>query len=101
MSILINAKDRRKWRKKQLRINASIKNRLFGHLFMAPCCYCKFVFLVKNLTIEHLVPHTLGGGNDDDNIALACAPCNKQKGQEAWSLKKIIRKRYINEQYSS
>jgi 5-methylcytosine-specific restriction endonuclease McrA len=82
----------RKLRKKQLRINGQIKKRLFGHLILAPCFYCKKVFLVDQLTIEHLLPLTLGGTNVDNNIALACAPCNHEKGRETWFLKKKLGK---------
>ena len=31
-------------------------------------------------TIEHCVPQNHGGTDELDNLALACAPCNRQKG---------------------
>lgn len=34
-----------------------------------------------NATIEHIWPRTRGGGNDLENIALACAGCNREKGE--------------------
>lgn len=80
-------KDRRRRRKKQNRINSQLKKRLFGHLVFSPCCYCKVGFFVEQLTVEHVIPLCLGGTNDESNIALACAPCNHQKGQEAWKQK--------------
>lgn len=79
-------------RKRQLKLNNQIKKRLFGHLVLAPCHYCKKVFLINELTIEHLLPLTLGGTSADSNIALACAPCNQEKGREAWFLKKKLGK---------
>lgn len=79
-------------RKKQLRLNNQIKKRLFGHLVFAPCYYCTKVFFISQLTIEHLLPLTLGGTSADSNIALACAPCNQEKGREAWFLKKKLGK---------
>jgi 5-methylcytosine-specific restriction endonuclease McrA len=80
---------------KQAKLNAKLKRRLYGHLFMAPCCYCKKVFLVTSLTIEHLVPLCLGGSSDVTNIALSCAPCNQEKGREAWLMKrKLNRSQY-------
>lgn len=82
----------RQRRKKQLRINTQLKRRLFGHIFLSPCCYCKQVFFIADLTIEHLQPRSLGGTNIDSNIALACAPCNQEKGREAWFLKKKLGK---------
>jgi 5-methylcytosine-specific restriction endonuclease McrA len=30
--------------------------------------------------IEHIVPRQHGGGDDDDNLALACPQCNLHKG---------------------
>lgn len=93
--------QRRRDRKKQLKINSQLKKRLFGHLSIAPCCYCRRVFLLDELTIEHMKPLTLGGSNEDHNIALACAPCNHLKGQEAWALKRRLVKRDRDEQHSS
>ena len=93
-------KEKRSERKRQLKINAQLKKRLFGNLFVAPCYYCRLVFLKDELTIEHIIPLSIGGTNDDNNIALACAPCNHQRGRETWLLKKkILRKQY--EQHSS
>ena len=81
---------RRKSRKLQLKINNKIKKTYYKYIMMAPCYYCKYVFLINNLTIEHLVPRSIGGSNDISNITLACAPCNRQKGREFWFLKKKI-----------
>jgi 5-methylcytosine-specific restriction endonuclease McrA len=83
-------KARRRVRKKQSRINFSLKKRLSQDITFTPCCYCKLAFLVDELTVEHKIPICLGGTNDLDNMALACAPCNQQKGREAWSIKKEI-----------
>lgn len=92
-AILLNmseAKLRRKARKRQLKINSQFKKRVYKDVFIHPCFYCKHVFLMTDLTIEHLVPRSYGGTNDDSNIALACAPCNQRKGKEAWLVKKTI-----------
>ncbi len=35
---------------------------------------------VSRATIEHIVPRTHGGGDDLDNLAIACARCNAGKG---------------------
>ena len=32
-------------------------------------------------SIDHIVPLSRGGSNDDDNIQLLCLPCNLSKGQ--------------------
>ncbi len=93
-------KARRRKRKKQLKINTQLKKRLFGSMCFAPCCYCLNVFFMDQLTIEHITPLSLGGTNEDANIALACAPCNQEKGKEAWYFKrKLLKEQY--EQHSS
>lgn len=94
-------KHRRKHRKRQARINASFKRALIKKdVFMAPCYYCKFVFLMDDLTVEHIHPLSLGGGNTPDNMTLACGPCNHQKGREAWFSKKKISRDKYEKQYS-
>ena len=87
--------ERSRSRKHQLRINNQLKKKLYKHIAIAACCYCKEVFLITNLTIEHLTPLSLGGTNDASNIDLACAPCNRQKGKETWMMKReLLRKQY-------
>jgi 5-methylcytosine-specific restriction endonuclease McrA len=75
---------RKKRRWAQANTNRKLKKQLFGYLLISPCYYCKFVFLVEDLTIEHIQALCLGGSNDPANITLACRPCNHQKGREAW-----------------
>lgn len=87
-----SSKERRKARKKQQQINSQLKKRLFKDVFIAPCRYCKKIFIINELTIEHIIPRVFGGTNEDSNIDLACAPCNQQKGKEAWFLKKFLMK---------
>lgn len=99
-SHLITKRARRKARKQQMKINARFKNKLCKGLFCAPCYYCHFVFMIDDLTIEHLTPLILGGTNDESNIALACAPCNHSRGREAWFLKRQQRKNFY-EQHSA
>jgi 5-methylcytosine-specific restriction endonuclease McrA len=82
--------ERKKSRRQQLRINSQLKKKLYKHIAIAPCCYCKELFLTINLTIEHIVPLSLGGTNDASNIDLACAPCNRKKGKETWLMKKQL-----------
>ena len=90
---MVPSKLRRKNRKKQLRINAKLKRRLYDGVVFTFCCYCKQVFLLDVLTIEHVVPRSLGGTNDDNNISLACFPCNQKQGKRTW----IFKRRQIRE----
>lgn len=78
---------RKKKRRKQKKINERLKRRLFGHIAIAPCYYCRQVFTYHALTLEHIVPLCLGGTNEPSNVALACAPCNHKRGKIAWQQK--------------
>ena len=33
-----------------------------------------------NLTVDHVIPRSKGGGSGWDNIVACCAPCNRRKG---------------------
>jgi 5-methylcytosine-specific restriction endonuclease McrA len=80
-------RSRKKKRRKQKKINNRLKARLFGHLAIAPCYYCRRVFTYHDLTIEHITPLCLGGTNEPSNITLACAPYNHERGKIAWRQK--------------
>ncbi len=32
------------------------------------------------MEIDHIIPHALGGLTEEDNLWLACSPCNERKG---------------------
>lgn len=44
------------------------------------CAYCKKTNVP--LQIEHIVPKSKGGSNNISNLTVACAPCNKKKGNK-------------------
>jgi HNH endonuclease len=46
------------------------------------CGYCRSHqrYLLGPLEIEHLVPLVCGGLDEEENLWLACAPCNRFKG---------------------
>lgn len=46
------------------------------------CRYCKKVFPMSELHVDHVVPRYLNGANVDANRATACAFCNKSKGRK-------------------
>lgn len=50
--------------------------------------------MLDSLTIEHIIALCLGGTNDPSNIALACNPCNHERGRQAWFQKQEINKKY-------
>lgn len=49
------------------------------------CCWCGDVCIPepntkKSATIEHVTPKSLGGANEWENYAMACAECNHRRG---------------------
>jgi 5-methylcytosine-specific restriction endonuclease McrA len=44
------------------------------------CQYCGKKFCKQDLTLDHVVPQSRGGGNTWENLVLACVPCNVRKG---------------------
>src|SRR5436305_2189675 len=41
---------------------------------------CQYCGARANLTVDHVVPRSKGGGSSWDNIVASCAPCNRRKG---------------------
>ena len=45
------------------------------------CCYCGLFLSPLDRTIEHyFVPKSLGGSDRNDNLKIACKPCNQARG---------------------
>lgn len=44
------------------------------------CCYCGQSGTSAQLTIDHVQPRSRGGRTEWTNVATACAPCNRRKG---------------------
>lgn len=44
------------------------------------CQYCGRRFPKQDLTVDHVVPRSRGGGDTWDNLVLACTTCNLKKG---------------------
>lgn len=51
------------------------------------CSYCEYNFGNESeMTLDHVLPRSLGGGNEIDNLVLACYPCNQAKAADpSWS----------------
>jgi 5-methylcytosine-specific restriction endonuclease McrA len=41
---------------------------------------CQYCGSRSNLTVDHVIPKSRGGGSSWDNIVASCAPCNRRKG---------------------
>ncbi len=44
------------------------------------CQYCGDIFASKDLTIDHVIPKSMGGAGGWDNTVTACKDCNREKG---------------------
>lgn len=56
-------------------------------MWLGKCIHCRSALSVgqagqvsAQVTIEHIVPKAAGGADVPENLALACARCNHQKG---------------------
>src|SRR5437773_8960406 len=41
---------------------------------------CQYCGSRSNLTVDHVIPRSKGGGSSWENIVASCAPCNRRKG---------------------
>lgn len=46
------------------------------------CQYCESRLAVKDLSLDHVVPRSRGGGSTWDNLVTACRRCNRVKGHK-------------------
>lgn len=46
------------------------------------CQYCGGRFAMNKLTLDHVVPRSLGGGGGFTNLVAACSPCNQKRGND-------------------
>lgn len=60
----------------------------FGRAWVGKCIHCNSRLRVSttgdtggHATIEHILPRSHGGDDSPENLALACARCNHQKGK--------------------
>lgn len=56
----------------------SIYNRYSGH-----CAYCGQHMKLKNMTVDHLMPQSKGGGNNIENLMPSCRECNAMKAADS------------------
>lgn len=48
------------------------------------CCYCSIgVEDGEVMTLDHVIPHSHGGGNTADNLIMACRRCNSARGKRS------------------
>jgi len=51
---------------------------------MGPTCwYCKGKFREKDIYLDHVIPKSSDGKNDEENLVLACYACNSSKSNSS------------------
>ena len=56
----------------------AIYDRYHGH-----CAYCGQHMKQKNMTVDHYVPQSKGGGNNIENLMPSCSRCNSMKASDS------------------
>jgi 5-methylcytosine-specific restriction endonuclease McrA len=78
-----------KYYKVPLDANFSRSNLYIRDAFV--CQYCNEQYSTSELSIDHVIPQSLGGGTSWENCVTSCKPCNHGKGSK---LIKPIRQPY-------
>ena len=63
------------------RYNADVNKRTLYGKQEGVCNGCRILFPYRNMTVDHVVPQSKGGGHHLGNLQLLCAACNSAKGQ--------------------
>lgn len=63
-------------------INNKSKNNLFDIISKRDGKYCCYCDKETDLTLDHIFPRSLGGGDEIDNLQILCRSCNSRKGQK-------------------
>lgn len=67
--------------------------------FGSYCYWCRRYFPINELTIDHLIPKSLGGSDSIENLRLSCKNCNQERGNSLFPpptiLNSIIKKRCV------
>lgn len=73
--VIIRLNNYIKYKARKIRVNRHRIMRRDGY----SCVYCGSK---KNLTIDHIIPKSKGGGNTWTNLVTCCSPCNLKKGDK-------------------
>jgi CRISPR/Cas system Type II protein with McrA/HNH and RuvC-like nuclease domain len=60
------------------------------------CAYCNSE---ENLTIDHIVPQSKGGGDTTENVVCCCHSCNQSKGHTPWEAWYSTQDFFCNKKY--
>ena len=63
----------------QMKHYSNFKNELYGQQ-EGKCAGCKVLFPFRNMTVDHIIPKSKGGQDNEENLQLLCGACNSMKG---------------------
>lgn len=63
--------DHRSWKRKKARLYEVQA----GH-----CFYCTRPKPIEEMSLDHVIPHSSGGMHYEENLVVACLPCNNRRG---------------------
>ena len=63
----------------QMRHYDNFKNELYGRQ-EGKCAGCQTLFEFRNLEVDHIIPRSRGGQDNEENLQLLCSFCNRTKG---------------------
>jgi len=68
-------------------IPIELRKRIRTH-FMQSCGYCKTLesLTVVTFEVEHIIPRSLGGLTEFENLCLSCPSCNRFKSNKIYSV---------------
>lgn len=66
---------RRVYRERYRMLSAKVRSAVIGDQILCPVCK-----VIRDLTVDHIVPPTLGGSDHDSNLWVLCRGCNTRKG---------------------
>lgn len=67
-------------RKKRINISPTRKNIYWRDKYV--CQYCAKKYTYKDLTLDHVIPKSRGGGKSWENLVSACTGCNQKKSNK-------------------
>jgi len=63
----------------QMKHYSNFKNELYGRQ-EGKCAGCGVLFPFRNMTVDHIIPKSKGGQDNEENLQLLCGACNSMKG---------------------
>ena len=80
--MLVTRKDERRYRPtKRVAWPKGLKRRLMRRQDNT-CSYCAYRRVATSMDIDHIIPVSRGGSNDESNLQVICKPCNQRKGDQ-------------------